>query len=225
MVEGELKRFHWNLQKLKGEGRISDVLHARGYKELDALFIDVARGHLGLAQVVRELLPDATKQPPQTGLSSLLTRWRGRSESPVLISGEDGVLVSFARCCAPLPGEHVAGFITRGRGISVHKIDCEQLKAQDADRRIAVEWDPRSASRHAGEIQILCVDKPGMLSNITKVCEQAQVNISRAEARNVADGRAVCTLELAVRDVGELTKVIKSIEKIQGVESVQRMAG
>jgi guanosine-3',5'-bis(diphosphate) 3'-pyrophosphohydrolase len=227
MVEGELKRLHWDLKKVQSEGRLKEALQSRGYKDDEPLWIDVARGHVQLATIVKDLLPEGVyAKPAPTGtFSSLLTRWRGRTESPVLIQGEDGVLVTFARCCQPLPGEPVAGFITRGRGISVHKLTCDQLSTMDPERRIEVAWDPRSAGKHSGEIQIVCQDRPGMLSNITRVCEQAHVNINRAEARNMEDGRALCTLELAVRDVGELTKLIKTIERIAGVESVARMAG
>jgi GTP pyrophosphokinase len=229
MVEGELKRFGWNVAKSKSEGRLKEVLEEKGYKEDEQLWVEVARGQLTLANVVRDLLPDGVYQrrdpPTPSTLTSLLSRWRGRAESPVLISGADGVLVTFARCCAPLPGEPVAGFITRGRGITVHRFDCDQLRTLEPERRIAVEWDPQSGGRHSGEIQIVCADRPGLLANITKCCEQAHVNINRAEARNIADGRALCTLEVAVRDVSELTRLIKNIEKIAGVESVNRMAG
>ena len=227
MIEAEVKRFHWTWQKIKSEGRLEETLAARGLKDEEPLLIEVARGHLPLAQILKDLLPEGIYQRKDTGtgISSLLTRWRSPTQSPVLIQGEDGVLVSFAKCCQPLPGEPVNGFITRGRGISVHKADCIQLAGMEPERRIAVEWDPRSAGRHSGEIQIVCQDRPGMLSNITKLCEQAQVNISRAEARNMPDGRAMCKLELAVRDVSELTKLIKNIERLAGVESVQRMAG
>ncbi len=227
MIEAELKRFQWTWAKVKTDGRLTEVLGERGLRDEAPLLMEVARGHVPLAQIVKDLLPDGIyqKKDQGTGITSLLTRWRSPSQSPVLIQGEDGVLVAFAKCCQPLPGEPVVGFITRGRGISVHKAGCEQLSSLEAERRIAVEWDPRAAGRHSGEIQILCTDRPGMLSNITKICEQAQVNINRAEARNMPDGHAMCKLELAVRDVSELSRLIKSIEKLPGVESVQRMAG
>jgi len=165
------------------------------------------------------------KQQQQSMVGSFLQRLRPRSESPVLITGEDGVLVSFANCCGPLPGEPVVGFITRGRGISVHKVECPQLSKMDNDRRIAVEWDARSTALHSGKIQILCSDRPGLLANISKVCEQAAVNINRAEAKTNGDGSSVCLFEVAVRDVSELGRLIKNIEKIKGVDSVQRLAG
>ena len=227
MIEAELKRFQWTWAKVKADGRLADVLAERGLRDEEPLLMEVARGHVPLAQIVKDVLPDGVyqKKNEPTGITAMLNRFRTPSQSPVLIQGEDGVLVAFAKCCQPLPGEPVVGFITRGRGISVHKAGCDQLSSLEPERRIAVEWDPRASGRHSGEIQILCTDRPGMLSNITKICEQAQVNINRAEARNMPDGHAMCRLELAVRDVSELSRLIKSIEKLPGVESVQRMAG
>jgi guanosine-3',5'-bis(diphosphate) 3'-pyrophosphohydrolase len=227
MLDSELKRFHWAWAKVKSEGRLKATLEARSCESEEHLFVEVARGHHSLQSVVRDLLPEGVyqrREAPSSGLSGILNRFRARAESPVLISGEDGLLVTFARCCQPLPGEPVVGYITRGRGITVHKAECGQLSATDLDRRIAVEWDPRAAGRHSGEVQIYCTDRPGMLSSITKLCEMAQVNINRAEAK-ISDGHAVCLLELAVRDVHEFDRLIKSIERLPGVETVTRVGG
>jgi GTP pyrophosphokinase len=230
ILEAELKRANFTFAKLKAEGRIYEVLADRGLADLDSLLVDVARGRTGISNLVTALLPEGAHRVKQENqqapgaLSSLFQRFRTRTESPVLISGADGVLVAFAKCCNPLPGEAVAGFITRGRGITVHRTDCRQLKSLDPERRILVEWDGDSSATHSGEIQIVCTDRPGMLSSISKVCEQAAVNINRAEARVIGDSRAVCILEVSVRDVSELTVVMKNLEKLKGVESVQRMA-
>jgi predicted amino acid-binding ACT domain protein len=125
-------------------------------------------------------------------------------------------------CCNPLPGEEVVGFITRGRGITVHRADCTQLDTMDQDRRISVDWDKGSEVRHSGMIEIFCLDRPGMLAHITKLCEQQQVNISSAQARSMSDDRANVSLELSVRDVAELTRLIRNIEKIKGVSIASR---
>jgi len=229
MVEAELKRFGWTLQRVKTEGRWKDTLKHRGYKEAEALMVDVATGRLSLQQVVRDLLPEGTYQTrhdqQQNSLQSLLNRIRPRTESPVLITGEDGLLVQFAKCCGPLPGEPVVGFITRGRGITVHKAGCDQLKGMDPERRIPVEWDRGSSARHTGEIQIVCDDRPGMLANISRVCEQAEVNIQSAEAKVLQDQRGLCTLRLSVRDISQLATLIKNIQKLKGVEEVHRTVG
>lgn len=226
MFENELKKFHFTIPKSKSEGRLKEFLASRESTELDDLFADLARGHASLGKTVREVLPeglwDAQREQSSGTLASLFNRFRGRAESPVLISGEDGVLVNFAQCCSPLPGEMVGGFITRGRGITVHRSDCNQYLKLGAERQIPVQWDPNSESRHSGTVQVVCRDKPGLLANITKVCEQAQVNINRVEAHGLHDGRAVCTLEVAVRNVEEMTRLRKNLEKIGGVESVLR---
>ncbi len=230
MVENELRRQGWSLQRVKSEGRHDEALRKRGFKDLAPLFVDVARGQLSLHAVIRDLMPDGAYQSPadlqqQNALSSLFNRMRPRSESPVLITGEDGVLVSFAKCCSPLPGEPIVGFITRGRGITVHRDDCSQLESLDPQRRISVAWDRASDSRHSGEIQILCDDRTGMLANITALCERSAVNIQRISAENLDHQRAVCTLQVAVRDVNELSTLIRSLRGLKGVEAVHRTYG
>jgi GTP diphosphokinase / guanosine-3',5'-bis(diphosphate) 3'-diphosphatase len=230
MLESELKRFGWNINKTRSEGRLKEFIRARSYADTNRLYVDVARGALALSHAVSEILPEGmyttrheATQP--SGFASLFNRFRTRTESPVLITGEDGVLVTYAGCCEPLPGEPVVGFITRGRGITVHRNDCQQLASMDVERRIPVEWDPGSEQKHSGQIQVLCRDRPGMLANITRVCEQSKVNINRVEAKPMDTTRSVCTLEVAVRNVDELSRLIKNIEKLRGVENVERAVG
>jgi guanosine-3',5'-bis(diphosphate) 3'-pyrophosphohydrolase len=226
MLESELKKYGWTVQKAVREGRLKEALKRRNVKDLDPLLVEVARGHLTPTSVATDLLPDgAARSEEQAGpIASLLSRFRKSSTSPVLITGEDGLLVQYARCCGPLPGEPVLGFITRGRGITVHRQTCTQLAGLDPDRQIAVEWDTTAESKHNGEIRIHCADRPGMLASITKVCEQVGVNINRAEARK-AGGAPVVTLELELQNVQELHRLIASIEKVPGVEAVHRTAG
>ncbi len=229
MVEAELKRHGWAMPKVLKEGRVKETLKKRHHKELDHLLVEVARGHLTPGSVAGDLLPDGVWHPrseDQAGpLQAILSRFRRASQSPVLITGEDGLLVQFARCCGPLPGEAVVGFITRGRGITVHRQACAQLSGMDPERQIAVEWDQATDAKHSGEIRIYCTDRPGMLATITKLCEQCGVNIHRAEARAASDTPAVVTLEVELRDVAELNRLIANMEKLPGVEAVHRMAG
>jgi len=229
LLEAELKRFGSGLQKAKHEGFLKAVLDKRNYRDVEHLFYDVAVGNVSMASVVRYLLPDGVYTVPgqsnQTPLASLFGRFRSRAESPVLITGEDGVLVQYGGCCNPLPGESVIGFITRGRGITVHRKDCSQLKNMPRERQILVEWDKNVEAHHSGEIRIVCNDRPGLLANITKICEKAGVNINRVEASPMNADLSICTLEISVRDVGELTSLIKNIEKVKGVQTVDRMTG
>ncbi len=229
MLEAELKRFNTSIAEVTENGAFAAFLDRRSFREAEHLFSEIALGQIPLPTVARALLPKdvyqaRTAEPAASPWSSLLNRIRRKSVSPVLITGEDGVLVQFARCCDPLPGEEVIGFITRGKGISVHRVDCEQLAALDPERLLPVEWDGASRdARHNSQVRLICRDRPGLLANITKVCEVAKVNINGAEARNIGDDRAICTLDLAIRDVAELKSVIRTLEKVKGVESVQRV--
>ena len=226
MIEAELKRRGTTLARVRTAGGVKDAVTQLEVADPDSLFVDVARGRIPIGTAVRAMVPETDHSREGGGapsLSGFFSRWRTRSESPVLISGEDGVLVNFAQCCHPLPGEPVIGFITRGRGITVHNQDCPQLKSLEADRRIPVQWDPNANYPHSSEVEIVCTDRPGILANISKVCELAKVNINRVEARPIGDARSVCTLELAVRDVDEMTRVIANLRKIGGVETVQRV--
>jgi GTP diphosphokinase / guanosine-3',5'-bis(diphosphate) 3'-diphosphatase len=226
MLEAELKRLGSNLGKARSTGKLNTLVQEHGADNADAVYLDIARGQLGLADATRALLPEGAYKAPgehSAPLGGLFGRWGRRSESPVLITGEDGVLVHFARCCQPLPGEPVAGYVTRGRGITVHRGDCEQLKRSEPERRISVEWDLENAGRHTSELQIHCEDRPGMLADISKVCEQAQVNINKVEARSIDADHAICTLSLSVHDVGEMDTLSANLRKVRGVESVQRI--
>jgi guanosine-3',5'-bis(diphosphate) 3'-pyrophosphohydrolase len=232
LLDAELQRLEWTIDRTASEGRLHAYLKDRGHKNIDGLLVEVARGHQAVGDVAKAILPDGVwysrqEEARRNRLGTLINRLRGgrASRSPVLITGEDNVLVHYARCCNPLPGEPVLGFITRGRGISIHRADCKALESMEEDRRVQVEWDTHHRTRHSNKLNIRCMDRPGILASITKICETAQVNIEHAEARSLPDGGGLITLQLAVTDLAELTKVIRSAQRIPGVESVERVAG
>jgi GTP pyrophosphokinase len=229
MLEGELKKRGSSLHALVKSGVLKAWLKENGFKELDSLFLQLAQGHLGLVKICRELLPESDVRPSEevaeNALGKIMDRIRGRSSrSPVLVSGTEDVLVAFAKCCNPLPREPVAGYVTRGRGITLHRKDCVQLTSMDPSRRIPVEWDSKAqGGAHVGNIRVICVDRAGLLANITKTCTEAGVNISSASARGLGDQKAECELQVRVGDVVELSKLIRRLEKIKGVISVERV--
>ena len=227
MLEAELKKRGKSIQALVKAGTLKAWLKENQYKDVDQFFLTLAQGHLGLAKVVRELVPDETdaEEEVESALSRLIERFRpGTTQSPVLVSGEEDMLVTFGRCCNPLPKEPVTGYITRGRGITLHRRNCAQLLSMSPERRIPVEWSSKAkGGSHIGNIRVICVDRPGLLANITKICTESSVNISRVEARSLGDEKADCSLQVSIEDVDELVKLIRRIEKIKGVISVNRV--
>ena len=230
ILKRELERVGFDLAKARNSGALDAFLKLRE-RTLDQAYVELARGTLTAGEVARALVPEGTWFSSQEAakrdrLASLFSRpARSRSVSPVLISGEDGVLVHYAQCCAPLPGEDVVGFITRGRGISVHRRGCVDFEALEASRKVPVEWDLEASSRHSNNLTIDCEDRPGILAAITSACDRENVNIEQANATRRADGGGRVMLRLAVDDLAQLTRVIRQLEQIAGVTDVKRRAG
>ena len=132
-------------------------------------------------------------------------------------------MVTYAQCCRPVPGEAVSGYVTRGRGITVHLSTCSQLLAMDAERRVPVQWHTATKGRHTGEVRIVCSDQMGMLAEIGAVCKTTGINVTRMEAHQIEDNKAEIALEVTIGDVRELQKFMSQVERIRGVISVDRV--
>ena len=198
---------------------------------VDELIIQVGYGKLTAQQVIEKALPALAKKadevPAKTEsmLKTLLRKvTRRTSSSGIKVAGEEDILVRFAKCCSPLPGDPVVGFITRGRGVTVHRRDCDKGLDLDPERRIDVEWDANGKSVHEVAIQVMCSDKPGLLAHISQSFTDQGVNISQAHCRATEDGRAVNTFHASVRDLDQLKQVIRSLSRIKGVFSVDRVS-
>jgi GTP pyrophosphokinase len=200
-------------------------------QSVDELIVQVGYGKITAQQVLEKALPSLAKKseelPAKTEsmLKTLLRKvTRRTTSSGIKVAGEQDILVRFAKCCSPLPGDPIVGFITRGRGVTVHRRDCDKGLDLDPERRIDVEWDGMSKAQHEVAIQVLCADKPGLLAHISQSFSDQGVNISQAHCRSTEDGRAVNTFHALVKDLDQLKSVIRSLSRIKGVYSVDRVS-
>ncbi len=139
------------------------------------------------------------------------------------ISGIEDVLVRYGRCCNPVPGDVIVGFITRGRGVTVHTVACDKILGIDPDRRVDVSWDVKGDLKRPVSLRVITTDRPGILAEISHIFSEAGVNISQASCRTQAPGeRAVNDFEVTIGDLTQLKAVMRSIERIDGVTSVER---
>jgi GTP pyrophosphokinase len=145
------------------------------------------------------------------------------SSSGIRVNGVPDVMVRFGGCCNPLPGDEVIGFVTRGRGVTVHTKGCGHTFTQDPDRRIDVEWEPRSTLPRQIKVRVVSVDQPGVLARITKSISGAGVNIGGARVATSDDQTAIHDFDLWVSDLRSLNAVMKEIERVRGVLSVERV--
>jgi GTP pyrophosphokinase len=141
----------------------------------------------------------------------------------VEISGIDDVLVRFGKCCNPVPGDEIIGFITRGKGVTVHTADCQFALDSDPERRIDVAWNRLKTAVLPVKIRVICHDVKGILANITMAITNSEANIASAHVQSTVDGRGENTFEVNVTDLGHLQKVMNSIMKVKGVIRVERL--
>jgi GTP pyrophosphokinase len=198
-------------------GNADDLLVAVGYGKVnlahaaDAILIDQSRGTTEAPSAPIVEAPPAARRPPK------------RSIAGVRVQGEADILVKFAKCCTPVPGDDIVGFISRGHGVVIHTRDCPKALELDPARRLDVSWDEESKTLRPVAVQVTCTDRPGLLAAISKTFTEQGVNISQAKCRTTEDGRAVNTFQVTVGHLDQLKTVLRSLGSIQGVVSATRL--
>jgi GTP pyrophosphokinase len=133
--------------------------------------------------------------------------------------------VRFALCCHPLPGERIVGFITRGRGVTIHTVGCPTVLESDPHRKIDVSWEEKEQLPRPVKIEVTCVDQPGLLASISAAITSAEANIARAQVRTFSSQRAINTFEVMIKDSDHLNRVLQNISRVRGVYKAVRARG
>ncbi|MBT7765852.1 MAG: bifunctional (p)ppGpp synthetase/guanosine-3',5'-bis(diphosphate) 3'-pyrophosphohydrolase, partial [Bdellovibrionales bacterium] len=150
-------------------------------------------------------------------------RQKSSKKNAIIVDGMDDLMVRMARCCNPIPGDQVIGYITRGRGITVHTHQCNRINAREVSREIDVSWNEEFSFTHPVNIRVVTHDKPGVLSLISRRINEININIRSATAKSMPDRKGSFLFEIEVKDYSELLKVINSIEALEEVISVTRI--
>jgi GTP pyrophosphokinase len=227
LLERELRKASLSLARLLEEDGLAEPARKWGSGNTDDLFAAIGYGKVAGRDVVRMLRPDwqaSDATAEKVGrLRSIFRREKRSSASGIRVDGQGDVMVRFGRCCVPLPGDEIVGFVTRGRGITVHARDCRVAFSMDAERQVEVEWDTVSDVSRKVRIRVTSRDEPGLLAKITKTISSAGVNIGAARIATHADRTATQSFDLWVNDVRTLNAVMKEIGRIKGVHSVERV--
>lgn len=219
LLEKILKKNDLSFAKLS-KIELNEILKTFRLKNEDELFSSIGYGRISPGQVLNELLPEEKKDVIKI---SETTENSGLTKEGIVIKELDGVLIKFGKCCNPLPGEPIIGFISRGKGITIHSRDCPNILNADPQRIIEALWDPTKKILRPIKIRVECVDEPGLLSNISSSISAQNVNISEAKITTTADKKAICDFSVHVSDTQNLSKLIQGIEKVKGVYSVVRV--
>ena len=198
-----------------------------GYDSTDELIASVGFGHLPAANVLEKLMASSSSAAHETRpVPSPRKTVAGKSDDKgVMVKGARDVLMQLSRCCNPVPGDRILGYITRGRGLTIHAVDCPNLEALDYDRErlVEVEWDSTTPSTHAVKVSVIAVDKTGVLANVSSAIAECHANISRAEIATREDRKAVLDFIVEISGTEHLDQVLKAIERVDGVITARRM--
>jgi GTP pyrophosphokinase len=225
ICERKFKQHGLDFQAMVKKGDISHILPELKVKDVKDLYLAVGFGKISANDLLKKAVPlenlDSTSNKER--IEKIIKTITSPSDGGVLVRGYDDVMIRFANCCSPLPGEEIVGYITRGKGITIHRNDCPRLLEVDLARRIDVEWDAKFKGSRPARILVTCTDRPGILSSITKTFSTSEVNISKAEIHSTDVEDAIGTFDVVVSDLSQLEDVINSIKKVKGVKSVERM--
>jgi guanosine-3',5'-bis(diphosphate) 3'-pyrophosphohydrolase len=235
LFDKALKGLELSLPKLEKGGQITLMLKDFSIRTMEELYIGIGYGRFDLEAVVTKLIPREELEAKKLKMKaeeqeSFLKKAiksaskKGEARNAIIVEGIDDVLIRFARCCNPVPGESIVGFITRGRGVTVHQSSCPRALDTDTERRIEVSWNKglNAPMKRAVRIRVLAQDESGLLAVMSQTITGCSVNISSANIRVTRDKKAIAIFEVEVGNMEQLAKVISALEAKKGVIAVER---
>ncbi|HYL80042.1 MAG TPA: RelA/SpoT family protein, partial [Candidatus Acidoferrum sp.] len=232
MLEKEIRRLGKSASQLLRPEALALALERYGFATEDEFFAALGYGKVSSRQAVGRLLPPEEFQAlteAAEGREKKVEKKPARpkpAEDGVSIKGVDDILVRFSKCCSPVPGDDIIGFITRGRGVSVHTADCPNAVSlmADPERQIAVHWDGQRKGSHLVKIRVeIGKDRPGILADISTAISATNTNIAQAEIRVTEERKGLNTFTLEVSDLRQLQAAMQAIQKVNGVVGVERV--
>ncbi|WP_022880843.1 RelA/SpoT family protein [Gryllotalpicola ginsengisoli] len=218
------------LTRLMSTESLTDVATQLHLDSVEALYAAVGEGHVSTQSVLEKLMAGLQQDEEESPAPDLppagRRRVRSSSDSGVLVRGAPDILVKLAKCCTPVPGDPIVGFITRGSGVSVHQADCHNVKGlmAEPDRMIDVEWAEENKGVFLVQIQVEALDRSGLLSDITRVLSEHHVNILSASVQTTSDRLALSRYVFEMGDTTHLDRVLNAVRRIDAVYDVYRVS-
>ena len=231
LIEREIKRIGMSYDELFAQKYYMPALQRYGFKTLDDMYAGVGFGSIGASKIIARTLEEYKKYNKTSDdvveekLQELKTSARPKSSrTGIIVKGIDNCLVKISKCCSPVPGDEIIGYITRGRGVTVHRKDCKNVKdlLQDEGRIIDVYWDTEKQSSYNVEISVFANDRDGLLADIIKVISNSESTLIAVSAKSNREKIAVVELTLEVKNIEDLNKTLRLLGKVDSVYDVKR---
>ncbi len=229
LLEKELHSASLSLAKLaKSEDELKKAIEHFKVTSFEELCVQVGYGKIAAKAVLEFLAPKGTDEPvPQSlkegKIEQFVRKLTGKDGAGIRLSGVDDILVRYTKCCNPLPGDEIVGFITRGRGVTVHRRNCPKAFDSDPERRVEISWDSKAKINRPVQVKVTTQNRLGILATIGQTFHEQGINISEASCRATDDGRATNVFTFLCSDLTQLKNVMRRLQKIPGVVGVDRV--
>lgn len=234
LLERDIKRQGYTFKELAKADWMNSIVKQMRFNSIDDLYAAIGYGGIGLNQVVPKLKENYRQEHKENDKKEDAVNVQDKIpvQKPkkvrtqgVKVKGIDNILVRFARCCSPLPGDDIVGYITRGRGITVHRKDCPNIEniPGGVERLIDVHWDNDKKSSYKTEIQVIAPDRKGLLSEITNIISEAKLHVTAVNAKTTKEKIAIINLTIEISSTDQLTKVINKFKSMAEVIDVKRV--
>jgi GTP pyrophosphokinase len=231
-LESKIRKYNINLKEAEKESKLEEIARKLGRSSIKDLYAAIGYNKVSTSQVIKKLKPEKDKKEeksPEKILKKLKENTKSRrktnSDKGVRVKGMEGLLVRIAKCCNPVPGDDILGYITRGRGVSVHRSDCKNVKnllEEDSDREIDVEWNIKQEDSYEVALEIQALNQHALLNDLTAVISDAQLNITAINAQTTKDGLANIRVVLEISSLEHMNDIMNRIESIEGILDVER---
>lgn len=227
VLEKALKSHKYSLSRLNKEGRLKELIDYFRMSSDKDLLISVGYGKLNVDKVIEFLFPTEVAEvqsfdevPTQEFNQTPST---SHSQNAILVNGEDGLAVHFPKCCSPVGGDDIVGFVTLGRGVTIHRSDCPHCYDYDPLRKVPVAWNQTRSQNRPVELRILSDDAQGLLASISQTFRKAGINISAVNCQTSDENSAINDFTIMVKNVSQLSEVITKLKQINGISEVIRI--
>src|SRR4030065_266666 len=222
LLEKEFKRHNLKFSNYVKSDEIKKIFAEHSVTTLDDLISQVGFGRISSRQIVNNYLAKESVSVPEQIKEQVKKKATIPPSLGVSLPGIDNVMVKFARCCNPIPGDKISGYISRGRGITVHTQSCPHIKKLDVDRIVDVEWNLSQKNAYPVHIRVVCDDSKGVLTEVSSIISSFDINISYAQVETT-DLIASCNFIIDVNDLQQLNQILSAIRQLKFVKSVERM--
>ncbi len=231
LLEQEFRRQHLPVAQSLQSERLVSMATVKGCETVDELIRMVGFGRLAPDQIVGSF-KEETEKPTAVAATREMVISSSKSsglfhDGAVKFGGIKDVLMQLSKCCKPVPGESIRGYITRGRGLTIHAVDCPNLQSLewDQNRLVEVEWDTDVEGPHSVDVSVLTLDRPGVLAKVSSGISQCKANITKAEISTREDKKAVLDFVIEVKNTAHLEMIIQEIQRVDGILSARRVRG